>query len=181
MYGTHVADRLTRGRSSVRRWPGRIRSADGSRTHLKLLCRQPPCRLASAPSHSVPSPGIEPGLRRSHSRVLVRHTPRTLRSAPRRGIERASCRFVVCRALRYTRRASVSTRTRTWIWTFGLSDAILCTIETLRADDWIRTSIERFTRPPPFSVEPRRQAGARGFEPRGAALETASSPRRTLL
>src|SRR6202011_1151870 len=26
-----------------------------------------------------------------------------------------------------------------------------------RADDWIRTSIERFTKPPPFSVEPRRQ------------------------
>lgn len=120
-------------------------------------------------------------LRRSHSRVLIRHTPRTLQSAPRRGIERASCRFVVCRALRYTRRASVSTRTRTWIWTFGLSNAILCTIETLRADDWICTSIERFTGPPPFSVEPRRQAGARGFEPRGAALETASSPRRTLL
>ncbi len=87
MCGTHVANRLAGGQSSVRRWPGRIRSAGGSRTHLKLLCRQPPCRLAPAPSHSVPSPGIESGLRRSHSRVLVRHTPRTLRSAPRRGVE----------------------------------------------------------------------------------------------
>ena len=26
-----------------------------------------------------------------------------------------------------------------------------------RADDWICTSIERFTGPPPFSIEPRRQ------------------------
>ena len=88
---------------------------------------------------------------------------------------------------RHTRRAfipSVSTRTRTWIWTFGGSYAIPCTIETfsiptwsrtraralgkpyairytigtnIRADDWICTSIERFTGPPPFSIEPRRQ------------------------
>ncbi len=50
-----------------------------------------------------------------------------------------------------------------------------------RADDWICTSIMRFTGPPPFSVEPRRQAGVRGFEPRWAVLEAASSPRRTLL
>ena len=53
--------------------------------------------------------------------------------------------------------------------------------DTFRADDWIRTSMERFTRPPPFSIEPRRQAGVQGFEPCGAALEAASSPRRTLL
>ena len=116
----------------------------------------------------------------AQSRARPAHSEDITVSAPPRN-RTPSWRFVVCRALRYTRRASVSTRTRTWIWTFGLSYAILCTIETFRADDWIRTSIERFTRPPPFSVEPRRQAGARGFEPRGAALETASSPRRTLL
>ena len=34
---------------AARRWPGRIRGAGGSRTHSKLLCRQPPCRLAPAP------------------------------------------------------------------------------------------------------------------------------------
>ena len=28
----------------------------------------------------------------------------------------------------------------------------------IRADDWICTSIERFTGPPPFSIEPRRQS-----------------------
>jgi hypothetical protein len=51
-----------------------------------------------------------------------------------------------------------------------------------RADGWIRTSMRRFTGPLPFSVEPRRQeAGAQGFEPCEAALETACSPRSTLL
>ena len=63
------------------------RGAGGSRTHLKLLCRQLPCRLAPAPRHSVSSPGVEPGLRPSQGRVLIRHTPRTFLSAPRRGIE----------------------------------------------------------------------------------------------
>ena len=51
-----------------------------------------------------------------------------------------------------------------------------------RADDWICTSMMRFTKPPPrCSATSATQAGARGFEPRWAALETASSPRRTLL
>ena len=51
-----------------------------------------------------------------------------------------------------------------------------------RADDWICTSIMRFTGPPPSSIEPRRQqAGVQGFEPCRAALETASAPRRPLL
>ena len=53
-----------------------------------------------------------------------------------------------------------------------------------RADDWIRTSIYRFTGPAPFSIEPRRHfypARARGFEPRVAALETACPPTSTLV
>ncbi len=51
-----------------------------------------------------------------------------------------------------------------------------------RADDWNYTSIERFTGPPPFSIEPRRQqARARGVEPRAAGLESACSPRSTLV
>ena len=51
-----------------------------------------------------------------------------------------------------------------------------------RADDWSCTSIERFTGPPPFSIEPRRQqARARGVEPRAAGLESACSPRSTLV
>jgi hypothetical protein len=50
------------------------------------------------------SPGIEPGLRPSQSRVRIRHTPRTC-----------------------------------------------------RADDWIRTSMNRLTKPAPFLVAPRRR------------------------
>src|SRR3989338_5031842 len=37
-----------------------VRDAGGSRTHFKLLCRQPPCRLAPASIVQVPSLGIEP-------------------------------------------------------------------------------------------------------------------------
>ena len=51
-----------------------------------------------------------------------------------------------------------------------------------RADGWIRTSMRRFTGPLPFSIEPHRhEAGAQGFEPCRAALETGCSPRSTLL
>jgi hypothetical protein len=53
---------------------------------------------------------------------------------------------------------------------------------TKRADGWIRTSMRRFTGPLPFSIEPRRhKAGAHRFERCRAALETACSPRSTLL
>lgn len=62
-----------------------------------------------------------------------------------------------------------------WSWTFGGSNAIRYTIGNqgrplddeasgtaaaivqIQADDWIRTSMIRFTGPAPFSVEPRRQ------------------------
>lgn len=60
------------------------------------------------------------------------------RNAPPRN-RTPSCRFVVCRAIRYTCRASVSTRNRTWIRTFGGSCAILCTIETFSVPTWSRT------------------------------------------
>ena len=80
---------------------------------MKLLCRQPPCRLAPAPNHPVSSPGVEPGLRPSRGRVLIRHTPRNVfLFAPRRGIEpghhaqRGRGSFEDCHAIRHTRRAS---------------------------------------------------------------------------
>ena len=89
----------------VRRWPGRIRDAGGSRTHSKLLCRQPPYRLAPAPRHSVSSPGVEPGPRPSQGRVRSA----TLRehfhfSAPPRN-RTSSGSFEDCHAIRHTRRA----------------------------------------------------------------------------
>ena len=52
----------------------------------------------------------------------------------------------------------------------------------VRADGWIRTSMRRFTGPLPFCIEPRRhKAGAHRVELCRAALETACSPRSTLL
>ena len=54
------------GRTEI---PTARRDAGGSRTHSKLLCRQPPYRLAPAPRHSVSSPGVEPGPRPSQGRV----------------------------------------------------------------------------------------------------------------
>ena len=58
-----------------------VRDAGGSRTHFKLLCRQPPYR--PAPASKVSRPGIEPGtarrvvLRASRARARIRHTPGT--------------------------------------------------------------------------------------------------------
>ena len=108
-------------------------------------------------------------------------------SAPPRN-RTSSGSFEDCHAIRHTRRASlsVSTRTRTWIWTFGGSYAIPCTIETFSVPTWSRTRARalgepcairytigtnipepttgfapasmRFTGPPPFSIEPRRQS-----------------------
>ena len=109
------------------------KSAGGCRTHLKPLCRRLPCRLAPAPRSPVSSPGVEPSLRPSRGRVQLPHTPRTcFRSVPRRGIEPrpAVSRTAMPSGTPAGRILSVSTRTRTWIRTFGGSYAILCTIET---------------------------------------------------
>ena len=57
---------------------------------------------------------------------------------------------------------STPTWSRTRTKTLGEPCAVHYTIGTvviLRADDWIRTSMIRFTRPAPFCVEPRRQEG----------------------
>ena len=200
MYGTHAADCQKAGR--VRPWPGRIRSAGGSRTHLKLLCRQPPCRLAPAPSNQVSSPGVEPGLRPSRGRVQIPHTPRTcLRSVPCRGIEP---RPAVSRtAMRSSTPAgqhrkvarpgiepgltaseagvrsgtltghifSIPTRSRTWTRALGVPCAIRYTIGTInhtRADDWICTSMMRFTGPlPRFSATSAISRSARSRTPLG--------------
>lgn len=55
---------------------------------------------------SVPSPGIEPGLRPSRGRVRIRHTPKTFpKSAPPRN-RTPSSSSEDCRAIRYTCRAT---------------------------------------------------------------------------
>jgi hypothetical protein len=166
-----------------------IRDAGGSRTRLKPLCRRLPGRLAPASFASpIKCPRQESNLVFDLRRVAcIRHTPRTIiTSTPPRN-RTSSCSFERCRALRHTRKAlcyrNIPTWTRTRAWTFGESDAIRYTIgiQFIRADDWICTSISRFTEPEPFYVEPRRQARVRGVEPREAVLEAACSPRSTLV
>ena len=127
----------------------------------------------------------------------IRHTPRTcFISVPRRGIEPRPAVSKTAMLIRHTRRASFKCLDQDSNLDLDLRRVLcdplhhrdiqhpdlesnqgqgfrkaLCDPlhhrDKLRADDWICTSIERFTRPPPFSVEPRRQqAGVQGFEPR---------------
>ncbi len=98
------------GRTEI---PTARRDAGGSRTHSKLLCRQPPYRLAPAPSHSVSSPGVEPGLRPSQGRVrsatLRGHVSfqRPAEESNRGTRAAGSGSFEDCHAIRYTRRAFI--------------------------------------------------------------------------
>ena len=84
----------------------------------------------------------------------IRNTPRTCsRSVPRRGIEPRPAVSRTAMLVRHTRRAfiaSVSTRTRTWIWTFGGSYAIPCTIETFSIPTWSRTRSKALGKPYAF-------------------------------
>ena len=75
----------------MRRWPGRIIASEETPVGVEpTWTGLQPVAVPSGSSvkSSVSSPGIEPGLRPSHGRVLIRHTPRTfLTLAPYRGIE----------------------------------------------------------------------------------------------
>jgi hypothetical protein len=124
----------------------------------------------SAVRSSAPRRGVEPRLAASKAAVrsgtlarrFTRSIPTWTRSENlelrRLGHRRHGCRWST---IRYTIGTNI--------------------IQPLRADDWIRTSMSLFTRQAPFSVEPRRQARARGVEPRPPALETGCSPRSTLV
>jgi hypothetical protein len=116
MHGTHAADRLVRGQGVARRWHSRI---------LLLKKRRWESNPLRTALQAVASPS-------GSSAILVSAPPRN---------RTPSCRFVICRAIRHTRRASVSTRNRTWIWTFGGSNAIHYTIEThaQSVPTWSRT------------------------------------------
>ena len=173
----------------MRRWPGRIRDAGGSRTHEKLLCRQPPYRLAPAPRHSASSPGVEPGLRPSQSRVrsatlrghsfqcpaeesnLVRQfrglpcssgTPagRSFKCLDQDLNLDLDLRRVLCDPLHhrdvYQQYPDLESN-QVQGFRKAQCDPLHHRDNQTRADDWICTSMERFTGPPPFSIEPRRQ------------------------
>jgi hypothetical protein len=139
-------------------------------SNLVRQIRSLPCR----PSHSqgvitrsVSRPGLEPGpghrsawmpIGRFGGSNAIRYTTGTCSCCKRRNLESnqdQDLRRVLCCPLHH---------------------------RDTRADDWIRTSINRFTRPAPFSVEPRRhKARARGVEPRPPVLEAGCSPRSTLV
>ena len=110
-----------------------------------------PCDISVVDRVSLP--GVEPGLRPSQSRVPPSH-PKD-QSVPRRGLEPrpTASKAVVHPSHPQGMPFNIPTWIRTRAWTFGGSNAIRYTIGTdSRADDWIRTSMIRFTRPALFSV-----------------------------
>ncbi len=146
----------------------RIRDAGGgSRTHLKLLCRQLPCRLAPGPrSKSVP-PGVEPGLRPSQSRVHPPHSKDIFITPPRNRtspdcIENSHASSTLAGHLfsRVSRPGFEPGPEPSEGSMRSTTPSGRCVPQ--RADDWIRTSMNLFTRQAPFSVEPRRQCLKKG-------------------
>ena len=167
--GTHVAHRLE-WRTGLgaplaqpyqrRRW--------GSNP-LEPGCSRLPCRLAPA---SI-------ALRGHHLLAAARH-----QNAPPRN-RTSSGRFVVCHAIRHTRRANV-----TQYPDLGSNQDL--DLRRVRCDPLHHRDVqsELTTGFAPASsglqdrhltFRPRRQAGVRGFEPRATALETVCSPRSTPL
>ena len=113
-----------------------MRGADGSRTRFRgFVDRCPAVRLRRprcfAPlRRAMSSPGIEPGLRPSQSRVRVRHTPRTMKTgvlpSPPPGNRTRTCGFEDRRASATPagKEPSALARSRTWSSTFGGSRAV---------------------------------------------------------
>ncbi len=101
--------------------------------------------------------GIEPRLAESKSAVRSGTLAGRVVSSPSRN-RTWSNSFGSCHAIQHTHEPFFSTPTwnRTRTRTLGGFDAFV-TPSGQRADDWICTSMIRFTRPAPFYVEPRRQ------------------------
>ena len=88
MNGTHTTNRLMRGRGDVRRWPGRIREAGGSRTHLDRVAAG--CRAVWLQPRIIQCPRQESSLVFDLRGVACKSPTlqgRSYHSAPRRGIE----------------------------------------------------------------------------------------------
>ncbi len=148
-----------------------LRDAGGSRTHLKLLCRQPPNHPAPASmilkcprheSHEQPSTAdIESAERRAVASSC---------SSPSRS-RTWSNSIAGCRAIPHTHGLSMRHAFNSAAALSSISEVPHRGVEPrptasktvmlpshsqgnslLRADDWIRTSIIRFTKPALFSV-----------------------------
>jgi hypothetical protein len=136
-------------------------------------------------------PGIEPGLRPSQSRVRSG----TLRGLslfriPRRGVEPHPTASNTAMLPSHSRgvafkksNSNIPTWSRTRTWSFGDSNAILYTIGTTAKH--IDARLPPHPRPEGEGDRVirgrKKQARARGVEPRGAVLEAACSPGSTLV
>ena len=135
-------------------------------------CSRLPCRLAPASHHPVSSPGVEPGLRPSRGRVQIPHTPRTFvtqRPAEElnlvlqlRGLPccPAHPQGLRCQCLDQESDLDLDLRR-------VLCDPLHHRDVQTRADDWICTSIERFTGPLPFCSATSASTSARSRTPCG--------------
>ena len=99
-------------------------------SNLVLQIRSLPCSSVTLARHSSPSRNRTWSKSFGSSRA-VRHTHGPLRRPNLESNQDQDLRSVLCCPLHH---------------------------RDLRADDWIRTSIDRFTKPAPFSVEPRRHS-----------------------
>ena len=211
MYGTHATDCRETGRRAPLAWPYQRRRWESNPLKAALQAAALPSG-SSATSFSVLARSRTWSSTFAGSRA-IRNTPRTCsfqRPAEESNLVRQFRGLPCDPAHPQGVHSSVSTRTRTWIWTFGGSYAIPCTIETFSIPTWSRTRSKALGKPyairytigtnksgpttgfaPAWSgLQDRRlsqsshvgnQAGVQGFEPCRAALEAASSPRRTLL
>ena len=149
----------------------------------KLLCRQPPYRLAPA-SMSVLARNRTWTSTFAGLHAHPAHPEDVVVLAARRGIEP---RLAVSRtAVQSGTLAGCVNQYPDLDLNQGLNlrrvQCVPLHHRDKRADDWICTSICRLTKPVPSSVEPRRrQARARGVEPRAPVLEAGCSPRSTLV
>ena len=186
-----------------------LRDAGGSRTHFKLLCRQPPCRLAPASIRKCPRQ--ESNLVFDLRRVACESgTPRGQRlsfsTSPRS--RTPSCRFEVCRAHPSHSQGEVArpgiepglaaseagvrsgTLTGQMFQYLDLESNQDLNFRTVPCGPLHYRDMEPTAGFAPasiglqnrcLSVRPRRQARARGFEPRPPVLEAGCSPRSTLV
>jgi hypothetical protein len=174
-----------------------MRGAGGSRTRFRGFAdRRPAVRLRRPRNvdplplsqEAMSSPGIEPGLRPSQSRVRIRHTPRTMKTSvlpsPPPGNRTRTCGFEDRRASATPagKQSNALARSRTWSSTFGGSRAVR---HTPRAQSKPTAGLEPAStclQGRCLTVRPRRRrAGAQGFEPCPRVLEARCSPRSTPL
>ncbi len=134
------------------------------RVELTSNCFAGSCRTIWLQRHSVSSPGIEPGPRPSQGRMRnPAHSEDKFQIGlePRRGIEPRPTVSNTAVHPAHSQGIFVKKASRPGVEPGPeLSESQCIPLhhrDITRADDWIRTSINRFTKPALFSIEPRRR------------------------